>query len=237
MLTLVRTFMLVVLAIMPQLIKVLVYRKIFKYRIGKNIKLGIIIIDAVEFEIGDYSHISSGTIFWKCNTVSLGCKVEVGPLNLFRGVKYAKLDDYSSVLRLNVINAIIEPNFKLPVSSIFSLGYGSVITSEHRIDCTDKVTIGAYSVIGGRNSSIWTHNRRNGKSVFIGDNCYIGPETRFAPGARVPSKCIVGIGSVVVDSFVAEEQFLAGSPARHLRWLTQNDRELIFDKTRPDIPD
>ncbi|MFM8392390.1 MAG: hypothetical protein ACKOB4_00520, partial [Acidobacteriota bacterium] len=129
----------------------------------------------------------------------IGNRVVIGLFNLFRGGKLIQLDDYAMILRFNFINAILDPHFKTEPQSFFHLGYGSVITAEHRIDFTEKVSIGRQTILGGRNSSIWTHNRRSGEGVQIGDNCYVGSEIRMAPGSAIPSFSIVGLGSVVTS--------------------------------------
>lgn len=232
-----RLLILFILALLPHFIKKCAYRRLFGYNIGMNTKIGIVIIDCQTFVVGNHSTIASGTIFWQCQNVIIGDYVSIGVLNIFRGGKLIKLHNYSKLIRLNVINAIIKHNFKYLPDSVFELGYGSVITAEHRIDFTDRVIIGKKTIIGGRNSSIWTHNRRSGRCVVVGDYCYVGSEVRIAPGVNVPSRCIVGLGSVVADSFIAEQQLITGVPARHTRWLNNSDYELLYDKTRDDIPD
>jgi acetyltransferase-like isoleucine patch superfamily enzyme len=160
----------------------------------------------------------------------------VGPLNLFRGGERIELGDYSQVIRLNVINAIPEHDCTFNPDSSFYMGHGAVVTAEHRIDFTDRVSIGHCSILGGRNSSIWTHNRRSSKPVEIGDYCYIGSEIRMAPGARIPDCCVVGLGSVVTEPIAEGYSLVAGVPAKRRRALTSADCEFIFGKTRPDLP-
>lgn len=177
----IRLLTLLVLGFCPCFIKIPIYRILFGFKLGTNVRIGCSFIDSQNFEVGDNSFIASGTIFWNCNNVFIGQNVHIGHFNVFRGGDRIELEDYSQIIRFNVINAIRTPNFVQPPNSVFKLGYGSVITSEHRIDFTDKVELGKFTVFGGRNSSIWTHNRRSGLSVHIGDHCYIGSETRFAP--------------------------------------------------------
>jgi acetyltransferase-like isoleucine patch superfamily enzyme len=112
-----------------------------------------------------------------------------------------------------------------------------VITAEHRIDFTEEVSIGSRTILGGRNSSIWTHNRRNGEPVTIGDSCYVGSEIRMAPGSSIPSRSIVGLGSVVTSKLDLEGYLIAGVPARPVRPLTDEDRDLLADPTRLDLPE
>jgi len=233
----VRTLGLVLTALLPGFIKRFIYRWCFGYRIGRNVRIGFAYLDCSRLKLDDGARISHGVIFARCGEVSIGKQAIIGPLNLFRGGERIHLGDYSQVLRLNVINAIPDHDCPNNPDSSFYLGYGSVVTAEHRIDFTDRVSIGRHSILGGRNSSIWTHNRRTGKPVEIGDYCYIGSEIRMAPGARVPDCSIVGMGSVVTHPISESYSLIAGVPAKRQRALAAEDYELIFGKTRRDLPD
>jgi acetyltransferase-like isoleucine patch superfamily enzyme len=232
-----RILVLAVLAILPMFVKRTLYRWLFGYRIGRGVRIGVAFIDCRNLTIGDGTTIGHGTIFWRCGEVRIGRQVVIGALNLFRGGVALQLEDYAMILRLNVINAIIEPDFTRPPDSTFRLGYGSVLTAEHRIDFTDRVTIGRRSILGGRNSSIWTHNRRDGQPVMVGDFCYIGSEIRMAPGSSIPSRSIVGLASVITGKIEVEAHLIAGVPAKPRRVLNESDLVLIYDKTRRDLPD
>jgi acetyltransferase-like isoleucine patch superfamily enzyme len=233
----IRLFTLLLLAILPGFLKKPLYRQCFGYRIGRNVKIGLALLDCRRLTIGEGTRIGHGTVFWGCGDCQIGAHTRIGYLNLFRGGERLTLGDYAEVIRLNVINAIPDHDCTNQPDSSFSLGYGSVITAEHRIDFTDRVTIGRRSILGGRNSSIWTHNRREGRPVTIGDHCYVGSEIRMAPGARVPDCSIVGLGAVVTGALDESYSLFAGVPAKRRRALDEEDRKLIFGKTRPDLPD
>ena len=113
----------------------------------------------------------------------------------------------------------------------------AIVMSEHRIDFTDRVIIGRRSIFGGRNSSLWTHNRQHPRPIEIGEFCYIGSEIRMAPGSRISSRSIVGIGAVVTKPFHEELSLIAGVPAQVVRSLEADDLMLVYYKTRPDLPD
>jgi acetyltransferase-like isoleucine patch superfamily enzyme len=228
---------LAVAAVLPGFLKKPIYRWFFGYRIGRRVRLGVAFLDCSRLTIGDDVRISHAVGFLRCGEVHVGANAKIGPLNLFRGGNRIYLGAYSLVLRMNIVNAIPDHDCVNDPDSSFDLGYGSVVTSEHRIDFTDRVRIGRCSILGGRNSSIWTHNRRDGLAVEIGDYCYIGSEIRMAPGARIPDCCIVGIGSVVTRPILEAYSLIAGVPATRQRALTAGDHELIFGKTRADLPE
>lgn len=232
-----RLFALALTGLMPGFLKKPIYRWCFGYRIGRKVKIGIVILDCKRLTIDDHARISHATAFVRCGDVHIGKHAIVGPLNLFRGGDKIRLGDYSLVLRMNVVNAIPDNDCVNDADSSFYLGYGSVVTAEHRIDFTDRVRIGRHTTFGGRNSSIWTHNRRRGLPVEIGDYCYVGSEIRMAPGSRIPDCSIVGMGSVITRPFYESYSMIAGVPAERRRAITSEDQELLFVKTRPDLPD
>jgi acetyltransferase-like isoleucine patch superfamily enzyme len=59
----------------------------------------------------------------------------------------------------------------------------------------------------------------------------------MAPGSSIPSRCIVGIGSVVTGKIETEEWLIAGVPAKPIKELAAEDKFLIERKTRKDLPD
>jgi acetyltransferase-like isoleucine patch superfamily enzyme len=232
-----RTLGLLFTALLPNLLKRPIYRICFGYTIGRNVRIGVAFLDCAKFSIDDDARIAHGVAFLRCGDVRIGKHAVIGLLNLFRGGERIELGDYSLVIRQNIINAIPDNDCTNNPAPSFYLGYGSVVTAEHRIDFTDRVTIGRCSIFGGRNSTIWTHNRRTGKPVEIGNYCYVGSEIRMAPGAKIPDCCIVGLGSVVTGAHEESYCLIAGVPAKKRRKLTADDYELIFGKTRSDLPD
>jgi carbonic anhydrase/acetyltransferase-like protein (isoleucine patch superfamily) len=59
----------------------------------------------------------------------------------------------------------------------------------------------------------------------------------MAPGGSLPSRCIVGIGSVITGELAAEGYLIAGVPAKPVKELSEEDKFLIERKTRLDLPE
>jgi acetyltransferase-like isoleucine patch superfamily enzyme len=140
-------------------------------------------------------------------------------------------------MRLNVLNAIPDHDCTTDPESVLVLGAGAVVTSGHRIDFTDRVTIGKNVIVGGRNSSFWTHNRQDTAPIEIGDFCYLGSEVRLAPGAKLPHECILGMGAVLTGEIKEPRSLVGGVPARVIRPLDERSLARIRRKTRGDMPD
>lgn len=232
-----RLFALALVALLPSVLKRPSYRLFFGYQIGRRVRVGLSIIDARECRIDDDVQIGHLNVVIGLEKFTVGDHTRIGHLNIIRGGQEVILGRYSEIIRLNEINSIPEPDVVNPTDPRFSLGAGSIITTGHKIDFTDRVEIGRRTIIGGRNSSIWTHNRQRTLPIVIGSFAYIGSEIRIAPGGSLPSRCVVGIGSVITSKLTEEDYLIAGVPAKPVKKLNEEDKFLIERKTRPDLPD
>jgi carbonic anhydrase/acetyltransferase-like protein (isoleucine patch superfamily) len=232
-----RLTVLACIALLPSFAKRSCYRWFFGYRIGKRVRIGVTIIDVSECEIADDVQIGHLNLIIRVKKLQFDDHVRIGHLNIIRGGDEVHLGRYAEIIRMNEINSIAEPEVVNPTDPRFLLGDGSIITTGHKVDFTDRVTIGRRSILGGRNSSLWTHNRQRTRPIEIGSFAYIGSEIRIAPGGSVPSRCIVGIGSVITSELTDENFLIAGVPAKPVKELDAEDQFLIERKTRIDLPD
>lgn len=224
-------------AFLPSGLKRPFYRWFFGYKIGKNVRIGLSVIDAQECVIEDGVSIGHFNLFIGSKLLSIGEHTRIGALNIFRGGDEIRIGRYCEILRLNEINSIPDPDIVNAADPRFVLGDGSMMAASHKIDFTDRVVFGKRVILGGRNSSIWTHNRQRTEPVEVGDFSYLGSEIRMAPGSAIPEKCIVGMGSVVSKKFVNQDRLIAGVPAAEVKELNEDGRFLTERKTRNDLPD
>jgi acetyltransferase-like isoleucine patch superfamily enzyme len=229
--------MLACVALLPSFLKRPCYRLFFGYSIGKRVRVGLSIIDAHECRIDDDVRIGHLNVIIRVKKMSIGDHARIGYVNIIRGGDEVRLGRFSEIIRMNEINSIPDPEVVNPVEPRFLLGDGSIITTGHKIDFTDRVEIGRRTIIGGRNSSLWTHNRQRTRPIAIGSFTYVGSEIRVAPGGSIPSRCIVGIGSVITGELIGEERLIAGVPAKVIKELSDEDKFLIERKTRKDLPE
>lgn len=177
-----------------------------------------------------------------CDFVGLGRGVRVGHLNLI-AVRRLMMRDCSYFGRMNVvkgpIDVVLKPraalgnaNRVLRVSAGVSsgpaqlwLGELAKITANHRIDCTQSVKIGAFSILAGAGSQLWTHGyvhemdgagryRIDGR-IEIENNVYIGSACLISMGIRIAKGVIVGGGTTVSRS-LTESGLYVSSPIRVL---------------------
>lgn len=232
-----RLAILLITCIFPSFLLRPIYRYVFGYSIGKRVKFGFSIIDALECEIGDDVSIGHLNVFTGTKRLFIGDHCRIGHLNLFRGGNEINLGRFSEIVRFNEINSIPNPDVKNEYDPTFVLGDGAVVVASHKIDFTDRVQLGKRVILGGRHSSLWTHNRQSTLPIVIGDNSYLGSEIRIAPGGGIPQNCVVGIGSVITKQLDGEYKLIAGVPAEVIKELDEESRELVHYKTRPDLPD
>jgi len=232
-----RLLVLAFCAVLPSFLKRPCYRWFFRYQIGKRVRIGVSIIDAGECSIADDVSIGHFNVVTRVAKLNIKDHARIGHLNIIRGGDDVTLGRYCEIIRMNEINSIPDPEVVNPIDPVFVLGDGSIVTTGHKIDFTDRVEIGRRVILGGRNSSLWTHNRQRTLPITIGSLVYMGSEIRMAPGSAIPARCIVGIGSVITARFEEEGKLIAGVPAKTIKELSSEDQFLIERKTRPDLPD
>ncbi|HUF84025.1 MAG TPA: hypothetical protein VMQ81_05465 [Acidimicrobiia bacterium] len=224
-------------AALPNPLKLAAYRWVFGFRIGRNVRIGLSVLGARECEIGDDTLIGHGNVVLDVGRLELGDHVRIGSLNLLRGGDEVRVGRWAELLRRNELNSIVDPDPVNPTDPRLLIGPGCVITDGHRLDFTDRIELGERVVVGGRNSSLWTHNRQRTAPIVVGARTYIGSESRLAPGSSVPARSIVALGSVVSGTLVGEESLIGGVPAKVLRPLDEHDRCLVDRPTRREAPD
>ena len=219
----------------PSFFKIWMYRIFFRYKIGKAVKIGLSAIVADECSIGDRTRIGHFNLFYRNQDLRIGSDVIVGFANKIFGGKLVNIGDKCHIFRFNEINSILDPLVLGDFDPCLELGEGSVITVNHKIDFTDKVTFGPSVVFAGRNSNIWTHNRQKTAPVSIGRNCYVGSNIQFVAGSSVGDYCVVALGSVITKQIAGEWKVVAGMPAKAIKDLDEDSKILVTYPTRPDL--
>ncbi len=222
-----RTVVLLAVALLPQRPKRWAYRRLFGYRIAPSAVIGLSLIDVESFEMSEGASIGHGNLFVETRNVRVGRGARIGHANIFRGGEEIALGPGCEVLRLNVVNSIVDPEVTNPTEPRFFLGERATVTEGHKIDFTDRVEIGAGTILAGRHSSLWTHTRQQTRPIRIGSACYVGSEVRIGSGVVIPDRSVVGMGAVVVEGFDREGTLIAGIPARVVKELDESSTPLL----------
>lgn len=111
----------------------------------------------------------------------------------------------------------------------------AAITHSHRIDCTDKVTIGAFTTIAGWNTQVITHSikiaeaRQRCGPIEIGRYCFVGSRCVILRGAKLPDYSVLGAGSVLSRAHDEPYGLYSGVPA--VRQRTLDPKTAYFTRT------
>ncbi|HNT76571.1 MAG TPA: hypothetical protein PKH77_16280 [Anaerolineae bacterium] len=195
-------------------LRVFLYRVVYRYEIAKK------------------AHIGWGTVI-VVSQAHIG-RAEIGILNMFRGPFELQIGDGASIGSRNEFLCgtwTLAPEFSQSGYLRFcKIGDNTLITDGHFIDAVGGFEIQAGSWLAGRDSQFWSHGAKvTDRSIFIGQECYLGSAVRMAPGSAVGNYCIVGMGSVVTKKFLDDRLFIAGVPAKIVKENYDWKNQRVFE--------
>lgn len=187
------------------------------YRIGLNTRVGFSILIVDRLSLGD--HVRIGHLnFIRIRRLILRKSTNIGRSNIINGPLSLLLDKDASIGNRNKIVRATSPNV-VDWGANVTLGEGTRVTADHLIDCTRSVRLGAYSILAGSGSQIWTHGYihathgpgryRIDGAVNIGHNVYLGSRCIINLGVGVASASIVGAGAVVSKTLTKPGLYVA----------------------------
>ena len=154
----------------------------------------------------------------------------IGHLTVCKGLARLELGEAATIGRLNWITA-----YPLDDSAHFAhcgtrapeltLAEHAAITNRHIIDCTDRISIGAFTTIAGFRSQLLTHSvdlaecRQDAKPIAIGRYVFIGTACTVLGGAAIPDYSVVAANSLLRTVYEEPYRLYAGVPARAVRPL------------------
>ena len=174
-----------------------------------------------------------------CDQIDLGEGTRIGHLNVIKGLTLLRLDDFASIGHRNWISGYpIDGGRRFSnaerAPSLF-LGEHAAITQSHRLDCSDKISIGRFSILAGYGSQVLTHainvksSQQEVGAVEFGAYTFIGTRVVVLPGCKLPAYSILAAGAVLADAYEQEFHLFGGVPAKPLRRLS--DKLEYFNRT------
>jgi acetyltransferase-like isoleucine patch superfamily enzyme len=159
-------------------------------------------------------------LVWHCGKFDVGENVQLGSLNVFKGLAHVQLDAHVQVGSFNWSSAGSDFEHQ-PGYGRLSLHEQASMTSRHFLDCTGGVTIGAYATIAGLRTAIITHgidvgrNTQTSSPVSVGPYSLVGTCSILLAGSTLPDRSVLAAGSVLTaaDDLRAPGLY-AGVPAR-----------------------
>jgi acetyltransferase-like isoleucine patch superfamily enzyme len=157
---------------------------------------------------------------------------EIRALTVCRGMELLQMRSYAAIGNLNWLTGCPTDSkhfaHQVDRRSELIIGDHGAITNRHLVDCTNRVTIGAFSVLAGFGSQILTHSvdlensRQSSASITIGDYCFIGTDCVLLGGSSLPDHSVLGAKSLLNKEHVEPYCLYAGNPARAVKRLASD---------------
>lgn len=193
--------------------------KLFGYRIHRTARVKFSLVMADRVDMAEGSLIKNLTMIKGLTELILHPRGRIGNLNWITG--------------LPANDPIFFQDEPDRVSSLV-VGEAASITNRHLFDCSNRITIGRFTTIGGFRSQFLTHSidivpcRQTTVPIEIGEYSFTGTGCVILKGASMPSRCVLGAGSTLRGKFYDEYKLLSGVPATAVRDL--NDQALYFHR-------
>ena len=191
------------------------------------------------YELHPTSRIGLAWVFPK--RLVMAGHARIGHLTVAKGLERLELAEYASIGRLNWITA-----HPLDDSEHFAhcggrtpeltLAAHAAITNRHIFDCTDQISVGAYTTIAGFRSQLLTHSidlaecRQDAKPIASGHYAFIGTACTLLGGTAIPDHSVVAANSLLRTAYHEPYRLYAGVPAKAVRELDPQMK--YFTRTR-----
>jgi acetyltransferase-like isoleucine patch superfamily enzyme len=157
----------------------------------------------------------------------------IGTLTVCKGIKLLHLKQNASIGRANWITGFPagphrhfahQPDRKPELI----VGEHSAITNRHILDCTNSVSIGAFSTFAGFRSQILTHSidlencRQSSAPITIGAYSFVGTDCVLLGGSSLPDHSVLAAKSLLNKSYGDPFWLYGGVPARPLSQISRD---------------
>lgn len=191
------------------------------HRLGGKLLLG--------WKVHPTAHIGHSII--AARKVAIGAGAQIGSGNMIKGLEELTMGEETIISFFNWISgpplgsgAFEHSPHRFPA---LRMERGAAISGRHIIDCSDTVTFGEFSTMGGYRSVIFTHsvdllrNRQRCTPVTIGARSAVLTNVVILAGTSVAPYSVVSAGSVVNTPLTKEHTFYRGNPAVEVRALPE----------------
>lgn len=167
----------------------------------------------------------------------IGDRTNIGPCNVFRGVRRVRLAEQVDIRSWNWISAAPEFRTVDPQAGTLDMEFGSCINARSYLDCSGAIVVGAYSFVGGNRVFLQTHGIdldegcQVAGSVIIGHHSLVGSCCSMLRGAELPPRSVLGAKSLLRSGDTADGRsgVYVGSPAT---WRSATSG-YWFERTEP----
>ena len=183
------------------------------------------------YELHPNSRIGLAWVFPRHLVMASGTRID--HLTVVKGLDRLLMAESSLIGRLNWISgypSALPPHFadQPDRRPELELGAHAAITNRHIIDCTDRISIGAFATVAGFRSQLLTHSinletcRQESRPISIGAYCFVGTACTLLGGASLPDYSVLGANSLLNKAFSEAHRLYAGVPAEARRELRED---------------
>jgi acetyltransferase-like isoleucine patch superfamily enzyme len=185
----------------------------FGYKIHPTSRIGFAWVMPDQLIMDSYSKIGAFTVCKGLRLVHLKQNASIGRANWITGFPAGRYEHFAH-------QHDREPEL--------IVGEHAAITNQHLIDCTSKVSIGAFSTFAGFRSQILTHSvdlensRQSSAPITIGRYAFIGTDCVILGGSALPDHSVLGAKSLLNKRYSEPFWLYAGNPARPVKRLAES---------------
>lgn len=187
---------------------VMFFLRLLGYKIGRNCRIGFSWVIVNELEMADYAKIGHLNFIY-IPLLHMGQASYIKKCNVIKGSICLIIELKGIVNQFNYMTSAFTHK-----NSICKIENNAILGVGHTLDLTSDIRLGAYSILAGKGSQVWTHGfyhskkthdrwRIDGK-VEIGKNVYIGSRAIICAGVHICNNCTIGAGVVVAKDIVKE---------------------------------
>ena len=211
----------IIAVLLPWPLKRMLLQLVFGYKIDPSAYIGLSWIYPEKLQMANGARIEHFNVAIHLDSIILKENARVGRNNWITGIS-VKNQKHFTHQKDRMAALILEKE--------------SAITKNHHIDCTNLVSIGAFTILGGYQTQILTHsidfinNRQHSNPIHIGSYCFVGTRCIIMGGAKLPDNSILGANSLLNKEFKEPYFLYAGSPAIGVKSIPKEAKYFLRTK-------
>lgn len=200
------------IVLLPWGIRRWVLRSFFGAQIKGSARVGFSIINSAQIELGDGATIGHFNMIKGLSLLRLGNSASIGHRNWISGYPLGGVRRFANTERMPSLD----------------MGDHSALTQSHRLDCSDAIIIGEFSIVAGYGTQVLTHainveeSRQEVREVRIGAYTFVGTRAVILPGSELPAYSILAAGAVLANQYQEEYCLYGGVPAKPIKPLSKD---------------
>jgi acetyltransferase-like isoleucine patch superfamily enzyme len=209
----------IVLALLPNFLKIAIYNTFLNCSIHKTAYIGLSYLQAEKIIMGPNSRIGHFNIVKNLDIIEINDSAAIGNFN-----------EFMAIPRRNQKHFIKDPN-RL---AALKLGKHAAIVKNHFFDCNNTIMIGDYTLVAGIGSVFFTHgidisaNEQQSAPITIGKYCLISTRCTFVKGSVLPNYSVLAANSTLHKPFTDEYMLYSGVPAKSIKQFPKD--ALFFNR-------